>query len=298
MTTASAGAARLGARLDKRRRVSSLILPAYTTIMILYLTSPVIVMILYGFNNVPGDRQTPRFWGFTLSWYRQIFGVPGLTDALHNSLIIAFAAATVATILGTLLGLALGRYRFGGKTAVSFMIFLAIAIPEIVLGSSLLALFVQTRVQLGLVTILLSHIAFGTPFVAVTVQARVAGMERALEDAAYDLYARPIPAFRHITLPLISPAIVAGFLLALVLSLDDFVITQFVSGPTQTFPIWVFGATRVGLPPQVNVMGTFLYCIGLSIALANVMIVHRKRHNASGSSMELPVQRELGSSNS
>lgn len=247
--------------------------------MILYLTSPVLVMVLYGFNNVPGDRQTPRFWGFTLNWYRQAFEVPGLTDALHNSLVIAFAAATAATVLGTLLGLALGRYLFRGKGTVNFFIFLAIAVPEIVLGSSLLALFVQTRIQLGLGTILTSHIAFDIPFVAVTVQARVAGMDRSLEDAAYDLYARPVAAFMKVTLPQIRPGIFAGFLLALVLSLDDFVITQFVSGPTQTFPIWVFGATRVGLPPQVNVMGTLLFTMGLVVAAGS--IVKRRRGTES-----------------
>ncbi len=262
------------------RRPTRFILPAYTAIMILYLTSPVMVMVLYGFNNVPGDRQTPRFWGFTLNWYRQAFGVPGLTDALHNSLVVAFTAAAVATVLGTLLGLALGRYLFRGKGAVNFFIFLAIAVPEIVLGSSLLALFVQTRVQLGLATILTAHIAFDIPFVAVTVQARVAGMDRSLEDAAHDLYASPVAAFLKVTLPQISPGIFAGFLLALVLSLDDFVITQFVSGPTQTFPIWVFGATRVGLPPQVNVMGTMLFAMGLVVAAGSVVNQHRKRANA------------------
>ncbi len=261
------------------RRPTRFILPAYTAIMILYLMSPVLVMVLYGFNNVPGDRQTPRFWGFTLNWYRQAFGVPGLTDALHNSLVVAFAAAAVATVLGTLLGLALGRYLFRGKGTVNFFIFLAIAVPEIVLGSALLALFVQTRVQLGLATILTAHIAFDIPFVAVTVQARVAGMDRSLEDAANDLYARPVAAFLKVTLPQIRPGIFAGFLLALVLSLDDFVITQFVSGPTQTFPIWVFGATRVGLPPQVNVMGTLLFAMGLAVAVGSVVRQHRMRAN-------------------
>ena len=261
------------------RRPTRFILPVYTAIMILYLTSPVLVMVLYGFNNVPGDRQTPRFWGFTLNWYRQAFGVPGLTDALHNSLVVAFAAAAIATVLGTLLGLALGRYLFRGKGVVNFFIFLAIAVPEIVLGSSLLALFVLTRVQLGLATILTAHIAFDIPFVAVTVQARVAGMDRSLEDAANDLYARPVAAFLKVTLPQIRPGIFAGFLLALVLSLDDFVITQFVSGPTQTFPIWVFGATRVGLPPQVNVMGTLLFAMGLAVAVGSVVKQHRMQAN-------------------
>jgi spermidine/putrescine transport system permease protein len=267
-------------RRDGRKRWTRFILPAYTATMILYLASPILVMILYGFNDVPNDRQTPEFWGVTLHWYRDVFGVPGLTDALSNSLLIALTAAAAATVIGTFLGLALGRYVFVGKTLMAFFIFLAIAVPEIVLGSSLLSLFIQTRFVLGLGTILVSHIAFDVPFVAVTVQARVAGMDRSLEDAAYDLYARPTAAFINVTLPQILPGVFAGFLLAFVLSLDDFVITQFVSGTTQTFPIWVFGATRVGLPPQVNVMGTLLFAIGLAIAIGNIVV--RRRGASSG----------------
>lgn len=262
-----------------RKRLTRLILPTFTWLMIFYLALPVFVMILYGFNNIPGDRQTPRFWGFTLQWYRDVFAIPGLTSALKVSLTIAPISAAVATVLGTLLGLVLGRYRFRGKAPTNFIIFLAIAVPEIVLGSSLLTLFIQGRFILGLGTILVAHIAFDVPFVAVTVQARVAGMDRSLEDAAYDLYARPTTAFLRVTLPQILPGVFAGFLLAFVLSLDDFVITQFVSGTTQTFPIWVFGATRVGLPPQVNVMGTLLFAIGLAIAIGNVVV---RRRSATG----------------
>jgi spermidine/putrescine transport system permease protein len=268
-----------------RKRFTRFLLPTYTWLMILYLTSPVFVMILYGFNAIPGDRQTSRFWGFTLQWYRDLFGVAGLTSALKSSLIVAPVSAIVATILGTLLGLALGRYWFRGRAPVNFLIFLAIAVPEIVLGSSLLSMFVlaNSRVAffgdvlpLGLRTILVSHIGFSIPFVAVTVRARVQGLDRSLEDAAQDLFASPVTAFFKVTLPLIAPAILAGFLLAFVLSLDDFVITNFVSGQTQTFPIWVWGATRIGLPPQVNVLATLLFGAGLLAAVANV-VVQRQR---------------------
>jgi spermidine/putrescine transport system permease protein len=160
---------------------------------------------------------------------------------------------------------------------VNFIIFLAIAVPEIVLGSSLLSMFVLAKeVPIGLTTILLSHIGFSIPFVAVTVRARVQGLDRSLEDAAQDLFANPVTTFFKVTLPLIAPAILAGFLLAFVLSLDDFVITNFVSGSTQTFPIWVFGATRIGLPPQVNVMGTILFSAGIIAAVSNVIVQHRR----------------------
>jgi spermidine/putrescine transport system permease protein len=256
------------------------ILPVYTWLMILYLALPVFVMILYSFNSIPGERQTPKFWGFTLHWWQDLFGVAGLTDALKTSLTIAPLSALIATAIGTLLGLALGRYRFRGGFGVNFVIFLAIAVPEIVLGSSLLSMFVLSKfVAIGFLTILLSHIGFSIPFVAVTVRARVSGLDRSLEDAAQDLFANPITTFFRVTLPLIAPAILAGFLLAFVLSLDDFVITNFVAGSTLTFPIWVFGATRIGLPPQVNVMGTLLFSAGVCAAIANV-IAQRRRARA------------------
>jgi spermidine/putrescine transport system permease protein len=248
--------------------------------MILYLALPVFVMILYSFNNIPvvgSPRQTPKFWGFTLHWWRDLFGIEGLTPALKTSLTIAPISSFCATVLGTLVGLALGRYRFRGKAPVNFVIFLAIAVPEIVLGSSLLSMFVLAQTPpIGFTTILLSHIGFSVAFVAVTVRARVQGLDRALEDAAQDLFANPLTTFFKVTLPLIAPAILAGFLLAFVLSLDDFVITNFVSGSTNTFPVWVFGATRIGLPPQVNVMGTLLFSAGIIAALANVFVQRRR----------------------
>jgi spermidine/putrescine transport system permease protein len=274
----SAGAEQDLAPLHKpRRRWTRFVLPAYTWLMIVYLALPVFVMILYSFNDIPGERQTPKFWGFTLHWWQDLFGVAGLTDALKISLTIAPISSLVAVALGTLLGLALGRYRFRGRAGVNFVIFLAIAVPEIVLGSSLLSMFVLAKTPpIGIVTILVSHIGFSIPFVAVTVRARVAGLDRSLEDAAQDLFADPITTFIKVTLPIIAPAILAGFLLAFVLSLDDFVITNFVSGSTATFPIWVFGATRIGLPPQVNVMGTLLFSAGVLAAVANVLVQRRR----------------------
>jgi spermidine/putrescine transport system permease protein len=258
------------------QRWTRFILPAYTILMILYLASPIFVMILYGFNDIPGDRQTAKFWGFTLDWWKNVFNIPGLPEAFKNSLLIAPFSAAVATALGTLFGLALGRYRFRGLRAVDFVIFLAIAVPEIVLGSSLLSMYVLGEVRLGFMTILLSHIGFSIAFVAVTVRARVQGLDRSLEEAAQDLFATPVTAFVKVTLPLIAPAILAGFLLAFVLSLDDFVITNFVAGQTNTFPLWVFGAQRIGIPPQVNVMGTMLFAAGLIAALANVFGQRRR----------------------
>jgi spermidine/putrescine transport system permease protein len=262
-----------------RRRRTRFILPGYTFLLMLYLLVPIFLMILYGFNDIPGERQSPRFYGLTLEWYRGLFSrQPDLSRSVWNSLIIAVTAAGVATPLGTLLGLALGRYSFRGRGGVNFTIFMAIAVPEIVLGSSLLAMFVQVQAPLGLMSILLAHIGFTTPFVAVTVRARVAGLDVALEEAAKDLYATPPVAFLRVTLPMIAPGILAGFLLAFVLSLDDFVVTQFVSGQAVTFPLWVYGSTRIGMPPSVNVFGTLLFVGGVTLALLSALAGrHRRR---------------------
>lgn len=258
------------------KKRSRFVLPVYTTFLMLYLVSPILVMILYGFNDIPGERQTPRFWGFTLDWYRNVFADPSLNQAVRNSITIAILAALIATPIGTTLGLALGRYLFRGKAGVNFVIFMGIAIPEIVLGSSLLSMYVQVRAPLGFQTILLSHITFNIPFVAVTVRARVSGMDRSLEEAAQDLFATPLVGFFKVTFPIILPGIMAGLMLAFVLSLDDFVISNFVSGQVQTFPIWVYGATKIGLPPTANVMGTVLFAAGLVLALLSA-VTQRKQ---------------------
>jgi spermidine/putrescine transport system permease protein len=265
-TAATSGVAR-SALGSYRKQWTRFLLPAYTYLLMLFLVTPILMMILYGFNNIPGERQSPRFYGFTLDWYRRLFENTELTGAVKLSVTVAILAAAMATVLGTLMGLALGRYGFRGRGALSFVIFMAIAVPEIVLGSSLLSMFVQIGTPLGFLTILLAHIGFDTPFVAVTVRARVAGMDRALEDSAKDLYATPVVAFYKVTLPAIAPGIMAGFMLAFVLSLDDFVITQFVSGQTVTFPLWVYGASKIGIPPSVNVFGTLLFGLGVLLAL-------------------------------
>ena len=265
-----------------RKRWTRFILPVFTWLMIIYLAFPVFVMFVYSFNNIPGERQSPKWFGFTLDWWKPsvLFSDQTLNRAIRNSLVVAPTAALFATIIGTLVGLALGRYLFRGKAPVNFVIFLGIAVPEIVLGSALLSMFVQAAAPLGLGTILVSHIAFSIPFVAVTVQARVAGLDRSLENAAQDLFASPFVAFVKVTLPLIFPGILAGYFLAFVLSLDDFVITNFVAGPETTFPLWVFGAQRIGIPPTVNVFGTILFGAGLLLAGVNLFRHWRKEEAA------------------
>ena len=263
----------------KRRRWTYYILPVFTILMIVYLASPVFLMILYSFNDIRGERQIARFTCCTLNWWRGWRQIPDLNEALWTSIRVAVPASLVASVLGSLIGLVLGRYPFRGRAVTNFVIFLAIAIPEIVLGSALLTLFVEVNsnrpagasVTIGYPTILLSHIAFAIPFVAIVVRARVQGLDRSLENAAQDLFATPLVAFAKVTLPLILPGVIAGFLLSFVLSLDDFVITNFVQGQVNTFPTWVYGATRIGVPPQVNVWGSILFGGGVLLAGLNLI---------------------------
>ena len=241
----------------------SAILPIFTALVVAYLFLPIVVMAVFGFNDIQG-RFNFAWQGFTLDHWANVFDrYPALNQALLNSLTIAMLSTTVATVLGTLIGLALTRYDFRGRGPLNLLIFLPIATPEIVLGASLLALFVSVATPLGLPTVAIAHIMFNISFVVVTVRARIAGFDRALEEAAMDLGADEWATFRKITFPLIFPGILAAALLAFALSIDDFVITQFTAGQTLTFPLWVYGASRIGVPPQVNVMGTLIFLIAL-----------------------------------
>jgi spermidine/putrescine transport system permease protein len=259
-----------------RRRWTRLILPVYTWLMICYFSLPILVMIVFGFNDTKG-RLNLRWQGFTLTWYRDLFSIPALSTALRNSLLIAVISTVVTTALGTTVGIALGRYRFRGKNLFDLVIFSSISAPELVLGASLLSLFITVQFARGFMTIVIAHIVFSLAFVAVTVRARVLGLDPTLEEAAQDLGADPWTTFRKITLPLLAPGIVAGALLAFALSIDDYVVTSFVNGQVETFPIWVYGATRIGVPPQVNVMGTLIFLGGVAIAVGNALLARRQR---------------------
>jgi spermidine/putrescine transport system permease protein len=179
-------------------------------------------------------------------------------------------------VLGTLIALAIARYSFRGRSATNLFVFLPMATPEIVLGSSLLTLFLNYSFPLGFGTILIAHIMFNISYVVVTVRARLAGFDRHLEDAAADLFATPWAAFVRVTLPLIAPGVLAAGLLAFALSVDDFVITYLVSGSEQTFPLFVWGAARVAVPPQINVIGSAIFLIAVGLMLANVLLQSRK----------------------
>ena len=265
-----------------RKRWKRFVLPTYVTAFILYLCFPIFVIILFSFNQTRGGFGTsPRVkttWiGFTTEWYGRLFELPDLTAALRHSVTIAFVSALGAATLGTLLGLALARYRFRGRGGADFVIFLSISAPEVVLGAALASFFVALGLSRGLFTLFLSHTMFSIAFVAVTVRARAAGLDRSLEAAAMDLGADPITTFVKVTLPLLFPGILAGFLLAFALSMDDFVISQFTQGPATMFPTWVFGATRVGIPPHVFVFATIIFMTGATVAMALALGQRRKR---------------------
>jgi spermidine/putrescine transport system permease protein len=251
------------------------LLQVWTWAVIVWLCLPIAVMILFGFNDTHGRFNT-TWQGFTFKWYGKLFEIGDLTQALVNSLLIALLTMLVAGVLGTLVGLALGRYRFRGSGAVNLVMFAAISCAEIVMGASLLSLFVTLAVPLGFWTIVISHVMFSISFVAVTVRARVMTLDPSLEEAARDLGAGTWQTFRLITLPMIFPGVMAGSLLAFALSIDDFVITNFNSGSTVTFPLWIWGSTRVGIPPQVNVMGTLIFVAGVLIAVVSTISSRRR----------------------
>jgi spermidine/putrescine transport system permease protein len=193
-----------------------------------------------------------------------------------NSIEIALISTAIALVLGTGMAMALVRYRFRGRGTVDLFTFLPLASPEVVLGAALLALFLTMNVATGFVTIVIAHVMFNVSYVVVTVKARLEGMDRHIEEAAMDLGATEWTTFRKITLPLIAPGLAAAGLLAFVLSLDDFVITNFNAGETQTFPLFIWGAARQGVPPQVNVIATALLLVALALMALNLLVQRRR----------------------
>jgi spermidine/putrescine transport system permease protein len=276
-TTVSESVAPALPRRRAVRRLGRFVLPTYTALVLVYTVIPIGVIVAYGFNRAPSGRLTFAWQGFTTQWYQQVFAIPDLTTALEHSLELAFGSTAIALLLGTPLALALGRYRFRARPATDAVIFLDIAAPSVVVGASLLSFFISLNVARGLVTILIAHVAFNVAFVTVVIRARVVGLDRSLDRAAADLGANPWTAFRKVTLPLIFPGIVAGALLAFAMSIDDFIITQFVAGQAVTFPLWVYGSVKVGIPPQVFVMGTLIFFAGIFLAIANAIFQRRSR---------------------
>jgi spermidine/putrescine transport system permease protein len=262
-------------RLGEPRRRRGVLLPLFFWLVIAITMVPIAVMIVYSFNNAPVSRITFAWKGFTLYWYRNLTQVSGLTHAFVISLELAALSAIIAVLIGTPMAMAMARYRFWGRSLLSSMVFVDIAAPSIVVGAASLSWFLSINLATGFLTILFVHVAFNIAYVVVVVRARLSGMGRALEDAASDLGANPWVAFMRVTLPLLLPGLIASGLLAFSMSIDDYVITSFVAGPTVTFPLFVYGAAKVGLPPQVLCFGTIIFVVGLSVAIANGLLNRR-----------------------
>ena len=269
-----------GIGAQTRRLVDRYLLLVYTTLAVIYLLVPVALVILFSFND-PAGKSNVVWQGFTLKYWLHPFSVDGLPEAVGLSLLIAFLSTAIATTLGTLIAFAFVCYDFRLRRTSNLLIFLPMATPEIVLGASLLTMFVSIGSEpffpLSAVTILIAHVMFNISFVVVTVRARLAGFPRHLEEAAMDLYANELQTFWKVTFPLILPGIIAAALLAFSLSIDDFVITNFTSGKSQTFPMFIYAKNRIGVPPQVNVIGTVIFLVAVGGVLITTVSSRRRR---------------------
>jgi spermidine/putrescine transport system permease protein len=286
--TVPAATTRGGLGKQTSRLVDRWLLPVFTLFAVAYLLLPIAVMIVFSFNDPPGKFNFT--WGeFSLAAWANPVGRPGLAQALTNSLLIATLSTLIATTLGTLMALGLVRYAFRGRGTTNLLVFIPMATPEIVLGASLLTLFVASASQepfrsiipsgllfpLGLNTILIAHVMFNISYVVVTVRARLSGLDRHLEEAAMDLGANEWTTFWKVTFPLIFPGILAAALLAFSLSIDDFIVTNFTSGRENTFPVWIWGTIRNNLPPQVNVIGTMIFGGAVLLVVISTLLQRR-----------------------
>jgi spermidine/putrescine transport system permease protein len=250
-------------------------LTAYSVLALVYLMLPIAVVILFSLNQ-PSGRFNFTWERFTLDNWLNWDAVPGIREAVILSLEIGVLATVAATVLGTMIALALVRHRFRGRGSTNMLVFLPMATPEIVLGASLLTLFLQMRYATGFTTILIAHVMFIISYVVVTVKARLVGFDRHLEEAAMDLGASEWTTFQKVTLPLIAPAILSAALLGFAISIDDFVITYFNAGSETTFPLFVWGSARVAVPPQVNVVASAIFVVALGLMLVNVLFQSRR----------------------
>jgi spermidine/putrescine transport system permease protein len=264
------------------------LLGLWAGLALLYLFIPIFIVVLFSFNDNKG-RFNFTWQGFTLRHWQHPFQNPDLATAFKNSLLIAGISTAIATALGTFIALALVRYSFRGRTATDFFIFLPLATPEVVLGAALLGLFLTMNITTGFVTIVIAHVMFNVSYVVVTVKARLEGMDQHIEEAAMDLGANELTTFRKVTLPLIAPGVAAAALLAAALSVDDYVITSFNAGQTQTFPLFIYGATRQGVPAEVNVLASGLLFVVLALLALNLLAQRaRGRREARALSAILP----------
>ena len=247
----------------------------YAGLAFIYLFIPVAYTFAFSFNNA--GKSNLVWQGFTLNNWKNPCGAPQVCQAVANSLKIGLLATTIATVLGTMIAFAIGRNKFRGRSTTNLLIFLPMATPEVVLGASLLALFLNMRINPGFWTIVIAHVMFCISFVVVTVKARIAGLDPRLEQAAMDLYANERETFRYVTLPLVAPGIFGAALLSFSLSFDDFIITNFNSGIVTTFPKFVYVSAARGIPAQANVIGSSMFFIALIIVIIGQVISKQRK---------------------
>ena len=271
-------------------RIARWLLPGFTALVVAFLFAPIVVMIVFSFNN-PRGHQNITWQGFTLDNYLTIWNRPDITDPMVTSLTIAVVSTIVATTFGTMIALSLTRYQFHGRGILNLLIFIPMTAPEIILGASLLTLWVAIGMGRGLPTILVAHIMFNISYVVVTVRARLIGFNRSLEEAGMDLYATESTTFWRVTFPIIFPGILAAALLAFALSIDDYVITLFSAGHTVTFPLWVYGASRIGIPPEVNALGTIFFLIAFLFIVVQVWAQRRGGRDQEGAAIATVASR-------
>jgi spermidine/putrescine transport system permease protein len=234
-------------------------LGGYVALVLLFLHAPLLILMAFSFN---ASRFSVEWTGFTLAWFRGLADRPDILGGLRNSLVVGITSTLISTILGTMLALALSRYRFRGRRAMESLLYVPLVTPEIVVGISLLVLFAAAGARLGIATIVIAHVAFSISFVTVVVRARLAGTDLHLEEAAMTLGAGPWRSFRRVTLPLIMPGVVAGALLAFTLSFDDYIITSFVAGSgSSTLPVVIYGMVRRNIDPTVNAVSTVVLVV-------------------------------------
>ena len=249
----------------------------YAGVAVAYMLIPIGVIAVFSFADASENRDHLAFAinnGFTLKYWEHAFAVPDLNKALFTSFRLAALATVISTVIGTMMAIALVRYRFWGRRGSNLLLVLPMATPEIVMGASLLSLFLIYGISLGFTSLLIAHIMFCISFVVVVVRSRLIGLDRSVEDAAADLGATPLETFRYVTFPLLRPGILGAALLAFALSVDDFIVSDFNKGTTETFPIYVFGAHLRGIPVQVNVLATMLFALTVT---AIILVLWQQR---------------------
>ena len=278
----AAGPPRRAPRRGPLRWLREHIVPIAAALAFVYMLLPNVIVVLFSFND-PVGRYNYTWQEFSFDAWTNPCGPAGLCDSLGLSLRIAVSATLLATVLGTLAAFAMARHRYRGRASTNVLVFLPMATPEVVMGSSLLTLFVSMQVPLGATTIFIAHVMFAVSFVIVTVKARLAGLDPRLEQAAMDLYANERQTFLRVTLPLVAPGIVAASLLAFALSFDDYIITNFTASATSvTFPMYVWGAASRGTPVQINVVGTVMFLLALSLVAVGQVLRMRKQRRTKG----------------